>query len=145
MPTWGSLASKLGGKKKNEDEPAKPKRGDDVIITIYQKPNQVSKKKVDKIVLATGDGSWLSHLNFNGKTVWTIEDEVPQWIEERKDGKLRDGSRVLPSDMMNRTDIPFMIERNWEEAEKAKVEMEQQQRDDRKLREAAEKRRKAME
>jgi hypothetical protein len=39
MPTWGSLASKLGGKKKNEDEPAKPKRGDDVIITIYQKPN----------------------------------------------------------------------------------------------------------
>jgi len=26
--------------------------------------------------------------------------------------------------MMNRTDIPFMIERNWEEAEKAKVEME---------------------
>lgn len=37
---------------------------------------------------------------------------------------MTDGSIVLPSDMMMRGDIPHMITKDWELAEKQKVEME---------------------
>ena len=44
--------------------------------------------------------------------------------------------------MFHRLDIQPMIDKNWEEAEKGKFEMEELQRYDAKLRKEAEKRRK---
>ena len=39
--------------------------------------------------------------------------------------------------MLNRLDIPFMLQKDWESAENKKVEMEELQRHDAKLREQA--------
>jgi len=64
-------------------------------------------------------------LIIDGEVVWKIEEELPTWIEQREGGKMRDGTKVLQSDMMNRFDIPFMLTKDWEESEKYKVEMEE--------------------
>ena len=53
-----------------------------------------------------------------------------------------DGLMILPSDMFKRPDIAFMLEKDWTSAETAKVEMEETQRNDRKLKEKAAKLRK---
>ena len=58
---------------------------------------------------------------------------------------MSDGTKVLPSDMDRRLDIPGMVKQDWETAEHGKVEMEELQRHDRRLREAAAARRKAAE
>ena len=76
--------------------------------------------------MLTGEGAWLSHLAFDGEVVWKIDDEVPQWRNDRENDRMLDGTNVLPSDMMKRGDIPLMVEKKWEDAEKAKVEMEEQ-------------------
>ena len=150
MPSWSGLASKLSGKKKAADPEERPKRNDDVHITVYQKSDNeedMSKKekkktKDNRVNLLTGEGAWLSYLAFEGEVVWKIDDEVPQWRNNRENDKMLDGSIVLPSDMMKRADIPLMQEKKWEDAENAKLALEEQQRKDRTLREAAEKRRK---
>ena len=56
---------------------------------------------------------------------------------------MSDGSIILASDTDLRPDIAPMKEKNWEEAEFHKCQMEQQQRDDAALREAAKMRRAA--
>jgi len=30
-------------------------------------------------VLCTGSGSWVSHVEFEGKAYWTIDDRYPEW------------------------------------------------------------------
>ena len=56
---------------------------------------------------------------------------------------MSDGTLILPSDSDFRPDLAEMILKNWEQAEHHKVEQEQQQRNDEKLRKEAEKRRAA--
>ena len=56
---------------------------------------------------------------------------------------MSDGTLILPSDSDFRPDLGEMILKNWEQAEHYKVEQEQQQRNDEKLRKEAEKRRAA--
>ena len=56
---------------------------------------------------------------------------------------MTNGEIILPSDMELREDLPPMIAKDWKEAEVAKNKMEDQQRKDYKLREAAAARRKA--
>ena len=82
--------------------------------------------------MAEGTGSWLSNLVINDEVMWNIEDEVPRWNQT-----LTDGNKTLPSDMMHRTDIPFMLQKDWESAENQKLAMEEQQRHDAKIREVA--------
>ena len=54
-----------------------------------------------------------------------------------------DGNKVLPSDSRKRIDVSPMYEKAWEQAEANKLKLEELQRHDRKLREAADKKRKA--
>ena len=82
-------------------------------------------------MVSEGYGCWLSHLIIDEKLFWRIEDELPKWNDF---GVLNDGTKILESDTRNRQDVPPMIEKNWEEAEKAKLQLEEQQRKDKKLR-----------
>ena len=50
---------------------------------------------------------------------------------------MSDGSIILPSDTDLRPDIEPMLNKQWEEAEKHKLEIEQIQRNDEKLRKEA--------
>ena len=56
--------------------------------------------------------------------------------------KTSDGATVLPSDSYKRIDVGPMYEKSWEQAEANKLKLEELQRHDRRLREAAEKKRK---
>jgi hypothetical protein len=129
---WGVGKAK-GKNKANEGD--REKRGDDVNVKIYKKPKN---SKEEKNELCMGEGSWMSHLTFEGETYWRVEDNLPEWME-RKDNKMSDGSLVLPSDTEKREDIPHMMRKDWEEAEKSKVAMEELQRHDKRLRTAGSK------
>ena len=133
----------IGKKKEEEAKDQRPKRADDIIIQISQNSNTTDKKlakKQEKVVLSKGEGSWLSHLVLDNEVVWKIEDDVPLWSPVSE--VFSDGTKMLPSDMERRTDIPPMLIKDWDAAEKEKTEMEQQQRDDEKRRDAAAKKRK---
>lgn len=90
-------------------------------------------------LVSSGEGSWLSYLMLDDEIVWRITDEVPEWLPHNE--VMSDGTKVLPSDMERRPDIPPMIRKDWKEAEQIKHEMEEQQRADQRLRDAAAKRR----
>lgn len=85
-------------------------------------------------VTGTGYGSWLSHLIIGDQLMWRIEDQAPKWEDF---GVLSGGLKVLKSDTRNRKDVMPMIDHQWEEAEKNKLELEEDQRNDKKLRTAA--------
>ena len=87
-----------------------------------------------------GEGNWLSHLVIDGELVWELTEDVPQWCPRTE--VMSDGTKILPSDMDRRGDIPHMIRKEWEEAEEEKVKMEELQRHDARLRKAAADRRK---
>ena len=109
------------GQNKNVQRPA---RADDIDIKIFDS---------DKKVASEGYGSWLSHLIISETIMWRIEDECPKWNEC---GVLSDGIKVLLSDTRNRKDVMPMIDKQWDEAEKNKLELETEQRKDKKLRTA---------
>jgi hypothetical protein len=75
------LFGSWGGKKKEdkkEEVKERAKRDDDIHIEVCQlSDNEQKKKKEEKIVLASGSGSWLSHLILDGEVVWRIEEDVP--------------------------------------------------------------------
>ncbi|CDW73094.1 UNKNOWN [Stylonychia lemnae] len=82
--------------------------------------------------LATGFGSWLSHLEFDGQIVWKLDDKYDEWLIPSVD--IEDSEQLLPSDSHNRPDLQPLIDRAFEVAEKNKVMMEELQRHDKKLR-----------
>ena len=92
------------------------------------------------MVLSSGSASWLSHLILDDEIVWRIQDDVPQFLPASE--KQKDGTTVLPSDFERRPDLPYMILKDWKIADDLKNKLEQVQRNDRKLRETAEKKRK---
>lgn len=106
-------------------------------IQISQKSLNVSKQKV---VVSEGSGSWLEYVEFDGKVYWTVNDEIPQWLPPN-DETLREEHRefLLPSDSSQRPDIKHMIEKTFDQAEKEKHTLEEQQRKDKHLRQQAEK------
>lgn len=79
-------------------------------------------KKGEMVVLSKGEGTWLSHLVLDGEVVWRIEDDVPLWTPVSD--TFSDGTKRLPSDMEYRPDIPHMLVKDWDAAEKEKVDME---------------------
>ena len=94
---WGS---KKEEKKEETTLDSEKYRADQLTVAI-------TVSGTDK-VLATGKGSWLSYVEFEGAVTWRIEQPLPKW-EEAKD-TLSDGTRMLPSDSIRRTDVGPMRE-----------------------------------
>ena len=69
--------------------------------------------------MAQGEGCWTSHLILDGEIKWQIDDNIPEWSPSTP--ILNDGTKLLPSDMEYRADIPPMLVKDWETAEDAKV------------------------
>ena len=67
--------------------------------------------------------------------VWKIDDKYDDWLVPRL--QVEDPEILLPSDSQNRLDMHPLVERDYQLAEKYKVELEELQRKDKKLRVAA--------
>jgi hypothetical protein len=65
--------------------------------------------------------------------MWTINEEVhvTKWIEEPEE-------KLLPSDSYRRADLKHIKNKEWDEAEAAKHELEEIQRRDKRLRDKTE-------
>jgi len=96
---------------------------DHIAISIKQKASNSSKSKVE---VAEGQGSWLEYIEFEGKTYWTIEEEVPQW-KLVNDDRLREDFKayLLPSDSFLRVDHEHLRLKEFETSEKEKYELEE--------------------
>ena len=81
--------------------------------------------KKEKVVISEGSGSWLEYIEFDGKVYWTIEDEKPVWLQPN-DESLSPESQdfLLLSDSSFRHDIKSLTEKNNDQAEKDKDEIE---------------------
>jgi len=106
---------------KEEDPLARPKRSDDIALSIYRR--KATGVEEGQELIGSGEGSWLSHFQINGQIIWRITDDVPLWNDLAE--RLSDGSVVLPSDMERRGDIPPMLRKDWKKAEEEKVRMEE--------------------
>jgi len=115
---------------------------DYISITIKQKANNGNKTQV---VVAEGHGSWLEYIEFDGKTYWTIEEELPTW-KFVNDARLNEEHKehLLSSDSYSRVDHQHLRLKEFDSSEKEKFDLEEQQRTDNKLREAAAARRKTL-
>lgn len=109
---------------------------DTISIIIRQKSNNSTSKA--QVNIAEGHGSWLEYIEFDGKMYWTIEDEIPQW-KSVNDSRLRPDLKefLLESDSYLRLDHELLREKQYDDSEKEKYKLEEQQRQDKKLREAA--------
>lgn len=126
-----SLSKKIWGSKKSGEQTT-----DTVLIQIYQKAlNGTSKEKV---CVAEGSGSWLEYIQFDGKVYWTVDDDKPTWLmmNDKENVPPTNQEFLLPSDSQLRTDMPHLKSKNFDEAEKAKFELEEMQRRDKKNRHA---------
>ena len=106
---------------------------DRLEIKIFQE--QGDRKKTKSLALS-GEGSWLEGVFFKGDTYWDINMQpIEEWspIDDE----------LLESDSYRREDKVYMITERWEEAEIAKETMENIQRQDKKLRDAAKQNRQA--
>jgi len=94
--------------------------------------------------VSEGQGSWLEYIEFDGKTYWTIDEELPQW-KLVNDDRVSDDKKqcLLESDSYLRIDHEHLRLKDYAASDKEKDELEQQQRRDKKSREAAESRRKS--
>lgn len=95
-------------------------------------------KNGSKNILGQGSGSWLSHLEFDGKLFWKLDYPYEKWVTPKELGL---DDILLPSDSSNRLDLQALKIKDYDTAEKQKHEMEEVQRKDKKLRGAAEQRR----
>ncbi|KAG7396422.1 hypothetical protein PHYBOEH_002290 [Phytophthora boehmeriae] len=98
----------------------KKSQSDDIKGFIYP------SKKSAKHALATVNGSWLSHLQFDGKTYWHVESE-PAFEHTPV-------QNPLPSDVSFREDIIALKNGNTVLAQSEKLRLEALQRADLKLR-----------
>jgi hypothetical protein len=85
-------------------------------------------KDKDGKVLSNFTGSFLSHIDFDGKRYWDIRHNID--IEKYPIKK------QLKSSSIYRQDSNYLYERKMEEAQEAKTELEEIQRRDRRLRKA---------
>lgn len=104
------------GKNKSKNQGSRDARGDDFAVTIRQIIAKIEKsgKGIEKTI-ATGSGSWLSHLIINNEVLWRIEDPCPRWVEPAE--RMADGTPVLESDSRCRSDLYYIQTQQWETAE----------------------------
>ena len=123
-----SFKSKIFGGKKDDQ------MTDAVLIQIFQKPLNGNSK--EKVLVAEGSGSWLEYVQFNGKVYWTIEDDKPTWLMVNDREHVIESLReyLLPSDSQLRPDMQPLKDKNFDDAERQKAALEEQQRRDKKNR-----------
>ena len=70
--------------------------------------------------IGKGGGSYLERIAFDGRDFWTVNDKqfISKWAPAP-------ASDVLPSDSSRRPDLNLITAQKWEEAEAAKVELEE--------------------
>lgn len=79
--------------------------------------------------VATCQGNWLSHLDWDGHRYWTLNDVQPdKWMPFQN---------PLPSDCSKRLDLQTLLSGDMVAAQDMKVELENLQRSDAKIRKAA--------
>jgi hypothetical protein len=86
-----------------------------------------TRTKTKKDVLAKVEGSWLSHLDVDGKRYWDLKEVAP-W-------SIRPADDPLPSDCRYREDLQALLGGDEEEAQRLKVKLEEKQRREARLRE----------
>ena len=72
-------------------------------------------------MLAEGSGSWLSHIEFDGKLIWKLGDQYEKWMIPKDAGK---DEYFLPSDSEYRGDHKCLKVKDYENAEIHKQDME---------------------
>lgn len=91
------------------------KPSDCMTVEIYQTSGE--GKKQQKVTLAKGSGSWLSHIEIEGLIYWKYTESYASCAVPKM---------VLPSDSRIREDRKFIIENKLSEAQKAKIQLETQ-------------------
>jgi len=104
----------------------KSKESSDAIRgEIYKIPAGGASRKKAEGMICSIEGSWLSHLEIDGKRVWDIKT-VPEGVIPCPN--------PLPSDCRYRADLIALVEGDMEKAKDAKVALEEKQRHEKKLR-----------
>ncbi|KAG2435871.1 hypothetical protein HXX76_007066 [Chlamydomonas incerta] len=100
-------------------------------ITQAPSPSNIDPTPSDKegVAVAAIEGSWLSHINIDGVRYWSIAKETPDSWRPMPD--------PLPSDSRYRQDLVVLAGGDMKGAQAAKEALENRQRHDKKLREAA--------
>jgi hypothetical protein len=96
---------------------------DHFTATIYRDDGSTDAKSRE--VLASGKGSWLEYLEFDGEEMWNIFDPQDEWSYTEN----------LPSDSQNRKDLQMLAAGNGPQAQVEKERLENLQRHDKKVRE----------
>jgi len=74
--SWAKNLFKSGGKSNKSERQAFMERNDYFKVTIYKKSCLGLKSEDENLEpLAHGDGSFLSHLQIDGKVYWELSDE----------------------------------------------------------------------
>jgi hypothetical protein len=108
-----------------------PKYPTDYFLGEIYRPSASSASQ--KKVLSKVEGSWLSHIQFDGETYWELEKDLPETPHPVED--------PLPSDCRYRPDLRALLSGKPHEAQRLKVLLEEKQRKEARLRkEGAEKR-----
>lgn len=96
---------------------------------IKNKPSDYLKGEIKYKgkVVSTLTGSYLSHLDWDGKRYWDFRETFPISCIELEDN--------LPSSSTKRMDIIYLDQLKIDQAQEEKEKLEQIQRNDRKLRE----------
>ncbi|CAD8126656.1 unnamed protein product [Paramecium sonneborni] len=89
---------------------------DIVEVDIFQVEIDENGKKTETL-LQQGIGSWLEGLIFGEENVWQIDQEKKKWISPQE---------ILQSDTTKRDDLIFMRNQRMEDAQKAKLQLEEQ-------------------
>ncbi|KAJ3424521.1 oxysterol-binding protein [Anaeramoeba flamelloides] len=88
--------------------------------------SKVKKKNWKEISLCSIKGAWVGNLSFDGKVYWQIDRNLPERPHPSK--------IFLPSDSRYRKDRRYLAKLQWKQAAEMKIEGEEKQRYDRKLR-----------
>jgi len=105
---------------------SKAKESADTVRGEIYRPSAsgVQRKKGDNTI-SNIEGSWLSHLDFDGTRLWDLKMPADGVIPE---------PNPLPSDSRNRADLKALNEGDMERAKDSKVALEERQRFEKKLR-----------
>jgi hypothetical protein len=105
-----------------------PKHPSDWLSGDIYRMSTRTKNKKD--VLAKVEGSWLSHVDVDGKRYWDLKEVAP-W-------SIRPADNPLPSDCRYREDLQALLRGDEEEAQRLKVKLEEKQRREARLRDEGE-------
>ncbi|CAK58701.1 unnamed protein product (macronuclear) [Paramecium tetraurelia] len=89
---------------------------DIVEVDIFEVQTDENGNKTETL-LQQGIGSWLEGLLFGEEKLWQIDEEKKPWISPQE---------VLESDTTKRDDLIFMKSQKMEDAQKAKLQLEEQ-------------------